>query len=71
MSNAVFDEGVDASIVVTTRENGGVYLRPLRGDMLRVPHSDPQVCMHACMYVCTYVCMYVCMYVRMYVCVNT
>lgn len=35
--------GSDPMVVVVTRVDGGMWLRPLRGDMLRVPKSSPQV----------------------------
>ena len=36
--------GNDTSAVVETVTDGGVFLRPFRGDMLRLPKKKPQVC---------------------------
>ena len=38
--------GSDPEITVETVVDGGVWVRPLRADMLRVPKDDPQVTMH-------------------------
>ena len=35
--------GGDAEVSVTTLVNGGMWVRPVRGDMLRLPHQHPQV----------------------------
>ena len=36
--------GNNASVVVETVTDGGVFMRPFRGDMLRQPELYPQVC---------------------------
>ena len=36
--------GVNASVTLKQRTEGGVFFRPLRGDMLRLPETSPQVC---------------------------
>lgn len=36
-------EGVNAAIRVNMIVDGGVYIRPFRGDMLRLPETSPQV----------------------------
>ena len=36
--------GVNASVTLNQRTEGGVFFRPLRGDMLRLPETSPQVC---------------------------
>ena len=36
--------GNNASVVVETVIDGGVFMRPFRGDMLRLPEPYPQVC---------------------------
>ena len=38
-------EGVEPVITVTTILNGGTWLRPIGGEMLRLPMTDPQVCL--------------------------
>ena len=35
--------GSDLDITVETPTNGGTWIRPLRGDMLRLPETEPQV----------------------------
>ena len=35
--------GSDPTVAVTTVVDGGMWLRPLRGDMLRLPEYSPQV----------------------------
>ena len=42
-SGLVQEVGDNTSIAVETITNGGVFLRPFRGDMLRLPKEDPQV----------------------------
>ena len=37
-------EGADVQITVEALTNGGLWIRPLRGDMLRLPETEPQVC---------------------------
>ena len=36
-------EGNNVQVLVQTRRNGGTWIRPLRGDMLRLPETEPQV----------------------------
>ena len=36
--------GNNASVAVETVVDGGIFMRPLRGDMLRLPKEYPQVC---------------------------
>ena len=36
-------EGVEPVVTVTTLVDGGTWLRPIGGDMLRVPMDEPQV----------------------------
>ena len=36
-------QGNNVTITMTTLVDGGVYIRPFRGDMLRVPYTTPQV----------------------------
>ena len=38
--------GSDPMVSVVTMVDGGMWLRPLRGDMLRLPEVDPQVCLN-------------------------
>ena len=45
-------EGSEVKIAVTIRTDGGTWIRPLRGDMLRLPEMEPQVCMCVCVCVC-------------------
>ena len=35
--------GPESQITVETRTDGGTWVRPLRGDMLRLPEVEPQV----------------------------
>ena len=42
--------GPDVVATVMTVTNGGTWIRPLRGDMLRLPETEPQVRM--CMLTC-------------------
>ena len=35
--------GSDVNIVATALLDGGTWIRPIRGDMLRVPKDQPQV----------------------------
>ena len=37
--------GSDPMVSIVTMVDGGMWLRPLRGDMLRLPELSPQVCM--------------------------
>ena len=43
-SGLIQEVGNNASIVVETVVDGGVFIRPFRADMLRVPKEYPQVC---------------------------
>ena len=45
-------EGVDVEISFETRTDGGLWIRPLRGDMMRLPETEPQVSMHVCILCC-------------------
>ena len=36
--------GTDVNITTTTVRDGGMWLRPIRGDMLRTPANTSQVC---------------------------
>ncbi len=36
--------GPEIEIDVATLTDGGTWIRPLRGDMLRTPETEPQVC---------------------------
>ena len=36
-------EGDDPTVTVVTVRDGGMWLRPLRGDMVRLPELTPQV----------------------------
>ena len=36
-------EGLNASVTVRASVDGGVYIRPFRADMLRLPETSPQV----------------------------
>jgi len=42
-SGLIQEIGNDTSISVETITDGGVFFRPFRGDMLRLPKKDPQV----------------------------
>jgi len=42
-SGLIQEIGNDTSVVVETITDGGVFLRPFRGDMLRLPKKYPQV----------------------------
>jgi len=42
-SGLIQEAGNVTSIAVQTITNGGVFLRPFRGDMLRLPKKNPQV----------------------------
>ena len=44
-----------ANISLETVRDGGVWIRPLRGDMLRLPEMEPQVCVCVCVCVCVFV----------------
>lgn len=35
--------GVESTVTVTTVVDGGTWLRPIGGDMLRLPMEEPQV----------------------------
>ena len=35
--------GLEPSVRVIEETDGGVWIRPLRADMLRLPHYEPQV----------------------------
>ena len=35
--------GSEVEVGVATVLDGGTWIRPIRGDMLRLPHSEPQV----------------------------
>lgn len=43
VANGTGLQGNSVTIAVTALVTGGVYLRPIRGDMLRVPYPMPQV----------------------------
>ena len=43
VANGTGLQGINATINVVTLVNGGVYIRPFRGDMLRLPKTMPQV----------------------------
>ena len=51
--------GNNASVSVETVTDGGVFMRPLRADMLRIPKKSPQVCTYVCRSCDDYACMYV------------
>ena len=36
--------GPEVEIMVEATVDGGTWIRPLRGDMLRTPETEPQVC---------------------------
>ena len=37
----------NVKIAATELTSGGTWIRPLRGDMLRLPETEPQVCMYS------------------------
>ena len=51
--------GTDPMVSMVTLIDGGMWLRPLRGDMLRLPELSPQVCVWI-LYLCVCVCVSVC-----------
>ena len=39
--------GPEVEITVNTLVDGGTWIRPLRGDMLRTPETEPQVSVYS------------------------
>ncbi len=42
--------GSEVQIAVSVHTNGGLWIRPLRGDMLCLPETEPQVCVCTCVH---------------------
>ena len=55
--------GDEVEIRVVANTDGGLWLRPLRGDMLRLPETEPQVCTYKSMEKAQY-CLFDCKFVN-------